>query len=111
MRIAPVLKPRRPAPFRIRSNRTMNRPGKLTRTRGRLGCIALVVAAIAFLIVPRAVSQPAIAETPPPPAVPQGVWLMEGRVAVQIFECEGLMCGRVVWLLVPRDPQGLLDRD
>lgn len=36
---------------------------------------------------------------------------MDGRVAVQIFECEGLMCGRIVWLKVPRDPQGLLDRD
>jgi uncharacterized protein (DUF2147 family) len=45
------------------------------------------------------------------PAVPPGVWLMDGRVAVQIFDCEGLMCGRVVWLKVPRDPQGLLERD
>jgi uncharacterized protein (DUF2147 family) len=30
---------------------------------------------------------------------------------VQIFECAGLMCGRIVWLVIPRDPQGLLDRD
>jgi uncharacterized protein (DUF2147 family) len=57
---------------------------------------------VALLAAPSAMSQP---------AVPQGVWLMDGRVAVQIFECEGLMCGRIVWLLVPRDPQGLLDRD
>lgn len=45
------------------------------------------------------------------PAVPQGVWLMDGRVAVQIFDCERLMCGRIIWLEVPRDPQGMLDRD
>lgn len=65
--------------------------------------IVLLVLAIAWLIAPPAMAQA--------PAVPQGVWLMEGRVAVQIFECEGLMCGRIVWLQVPRDPEGLLDRD
>jgi uncharacterized protein (DUF2147 family) len=57
---------------------------------------------IALLVAPDARSQP---------AVPQGVWLMDGRVAVQIFECEGLMCGRIVWLRVPRDPQGQLNLD
>jgi uncharacterized protein (DUF2147 family) len=36
---------------------------------------------------------------------------MDGRVAVQIFDCQGLMCGRIIWLRVPRDPQGLLSRD
>ena len=64
--------------------------------------IAHVVAAIAFFAAPDAMSQP---------AVPQGVWLMDGKVAVQIFECEGLMCGRIVWLLVPRDLEGVLNVD
>jgi uncharacterized protein (DUF2147 family) len=64
--------------------------------------MVLAVAAIAFLVAPRALSQP---------AVPLGEWLMDGRVAVQIFECEGLMCGRIIWLLVPRDPQGELNLD
>lgn len=36
---------------------------------------------------------------------------MDGRVAVEIFECELMMCGRIAWLAVPRDPQGRLDRD
>jgi hypothetical protein len=36
---------------------------------------------------------------------------MDGRVAVQIFECEGRMCGRIVWLMVPRNPQGQLNLD
>jgi len=45
------------------------------------------------------------------PTVPQGVWLIDGRAAVQIYDCSGLMCGRVVWLKVPRNPLGQLDRD
>lgn len=36
---------------------------------------------------------------------------MDGRVAVETFDCDGLMCGRIVWLAVPRDAQGVLDRD
>jgi uncharacterized protein (DUF2147 family) len=30
---------------------------------------------------------------------------------VQIYDCSGLMYGRIVWLHKPRDPQGRLDRD
>lgn len=44
-------------------------------------------------------------------AVPQGVWLMDARVAVQIYSCAGLLCGRILWLQIPPDPQGQLDRD
>ena len=44
-------------------------------------------------------------------AVPQGVWLMDARVAVQIYNCADLLCGRILWLQIPRDPQGELDRD
>jgi uncharacterized protein (DUF2147 family) len=43
--------------------------------------------------------------------VPQGVWLIDSKAAVQIYDCAGLMCGRILWLYVPRDPQGALDRD
>lgn len=75
---------------------------RLRGLRRCLGRIAPVLTASAFFIAPYARSEP---------AVPQGVWLMDGRVAVQIFDCEGLMCGRIIWLRVPRDPQGLLDRD
>ncbi len=39
-------------------------------------------------------------------ALPQGLWLIDGKVAVQIFDCEGLLCGRILWLRIPRDPQG-----
>lgn len=68
----------------------------------RPGPMAGLVAAVALLAAPPARAAP---------AVPQGVWLMDGRVAVQIFECELMMCGQVIWLRVPRDAAGLLDRD
>src|SRR5690349_1133758 len=42
-------------------------------------------------------------------AVPAGVWLIEGKAAVQIFDCSGQLCGRILWLLTPRDPQGRLN--
>ena len=44
-------------------------------------------------------------------AVPQGVWLIDGTAAVQVYDCAGLMCGRIVWLEVPRNSLGQLDRD
>jgi uncharacterized protein (DUF2147 family) len=44
-------------------------------------------------------------------AILESVWLMDGKVAVQIFDCNGLLCGRILWLQTPRDPQGILDRD
>jgi uncharacterized protein (DUF2147 family) len=43
--------------------------------------------------------------------VPDGVWLIDGKAAVQIFDCSGLLCGRILWLQIPRDPQGRLSRD
>jgi len=44
-------------------------------------------------------------------AVPDGVWLMASHVAMQIYECAGLLCGRIVWLQHPRDSAGQLARD
>jgi hypothetical protein len=43
--------------------------------------------------------------------VPEGVWLIKGEAAVQIFDCNGLLCGRLLWLQTPYDPQGQLKRD
>jgi hypothetical protein len=37
-------------------------------------------------------------------AIPEGVWLVDPDSAVQIFDCNGLLCGRVVWLRHARDP-------
>ena len=63
---------------------------------------ALLIAAMALLAAPRATAQT---------AVPEGVWLIDQKAAVQIYDCEGLMCGRILWLLVPRNSLGQLDRD
>ena len=43
--------------------------------------------------------------------VPEGVWLIREEAAVQIFDCNGLLCGRILWLQTPHDPQGQLKRD
>jgi uncharacterized protein (DUF2147 family) len=42
---------------------------------------------------------------------PKGVWLIKGEAAVQIFECNSLLCGRILWLQAPRDAEGQLKRD
>jgi len=44
-------------------------------------------------------------------APPEGVWLIDGKVAIEIFDCSGLVCGRILWLKVSRNPLGELDRD
>ena len=44
-------------------------------------------------------------------AVPQGVWMVDGRAALQIYDCNGLMCGRLRWMDTPRDAKGEPKRD
>jgi uncharacterized protein (DUF2147 family) len=44
-------------------------------------------------------------------AVPEGIWMFANRVAVQLFDCGGQLCGRIVWLLRPRTPAGQPDLD
>jgi uncharacterized protein (DUF2147 family) len=43
--------------------------------------------------------------------VPQGVWLMPSKAALQIFDCGSVLCGRIVWLQQPRNRFGDLMRD
>jgi uncharacterized protein (DUF2147 family) len=52
-----------------------------------------------------------LAATPSRASEADGVWLVENRVAVRIFDCDSKMCGRIVWLVKPRNGQGWLDRD
>jgi uncharacterized protein (DUF2147 family) len=40
-----------------------------------------------------------------------GVWLLEGRVAIQFFECNDMVCGRVIWVKESLNAQGLLKKD
>jgi uncharacterized protein (DUF2147 family) len=43
--------------------------------------------------------------------VPGGTWLLANRVAIEVFDCSGFVCGRIVWLVRPRMPSGQLDVD
>lgn len=73
--------------------------------RAWLQCAAFV-AALLLPSVSASVSAPSA-----PAGIPQGVWLMDGDVAVEIYNCTGLLCGRIVWLRKPRNSAGQLDRD
>jgi Uncharacterized protein conserved in bacteria (DUF2147) len=67
----------------------------------QIGCAALVLIGL-VVFVPRTVASAGI---------PEGVWLIDNEAAVQIFDCRNLLCGRILWLSIPRDPQSRLDRD
>lgn len=41
----------------------------------------------------------------------RGVWLIDGRAAVEISHCNGLLCGRIVWLRVSENPGKRVVRD
>jgi uncharacterized protein (DUF2147 family) len=43
--------------------------------------------------------------------VPDGVWLVNGEAAVQLFDCNTRLCGRILWLQAPRDAEGQPKRD
>src|ERR1700719_5115443 len=76
-------------------------PGRSDRSRlKQIGCAALVLIGLA-VFVPRTVASAGI---------PEGVWLIDNEAAVQIFDCRNLLCGRISWLSIPRDPQSRLDR-
>jgi uncharacterized protein (DUF2147 family) len=72
------------------------------RSLRRAACAALLVIALASFAVPgTAVSA----------IVPEGAWFIDGAAAVQIFDCSGQLCGRIIWLRTARDTAGRLVRD
>ena len=52
-----------------------------------------------------------IYSSPASSQVPEGTWLLANKVAVQVFDCSGLLCGRIVWLAQPRSADGQPDLD
>jgi uncharacterized protein (DUF2147 family) len=68
----------------------------------KLRSLVVLLASTMAVIAP---AHPASAE------VPEGVWLVNGEAAVQIFECNTLLCGRIRWLQAPRDSEGQPKRD
>lgn len=86
----------------MRNTQTGQMTNRAARARRHLaGCAALLLIMLAGP-APRALADP---------AVPPGVWLMGTKVAIQIFGCGGMLCGRVIWLKAPLNPEGLLKRD
>jgi hypothetical protein len=43
--------------------------------------------------------------------VPKGTRLLANKVAIQVFDCSGLLCGKIVWLARPRTTAGRPDVD
>lgn len=95
---------RRASHTRLNDDGGMQRCPKAPRLRSphQLRRVALLIAAIACLAVPRTTAWAATL---------QGVWLIDGKAAVQMFDCEGLLCGRIRWLRNARDPQDQAVRD
>jgi uncharacterized protein (DUF2147 family) len=63
---------------------------------------SLVIALSSFAVSGAAVSA----------MVPDGAWFIDGTGgAVQIFDCSGLLCGRIIWLRAMRDTAGRLAHD
>jgi len=73
------------------------------RSLRRAACAALLVIALSSFAVPGAAVSA---------IVPEGAWFIDGTgAAVQIFDCSGLLCGRIIWLEKARDTAGRLARD
>ena len=66
------------------------------------GYADLLVATVIALIAPGVLASTDI---------PEGVWLIDKKAAVQIFGCNSLLCGRILWLQSPRDSAGQLSQD
>lgn len=62
---------------------------------------ALMAAAVVVLTVPSAVAAADL----------QGVWLIDDDAAVQMFDCNGQICGRIRWLQKAQDTPHQLVRD
>jgi hypothetical protein len=84
--------------IRVRSVQTSASVGCAERLRRAAGAALLVIAATFFAGTGTAVSATA------PDA---GAWFVDGTgAALQIFNCSGLLCGRIVWPQNARDTAG-----
>jgi uncharacterized protein (DUF2147 family) len=65
----------------------------------RDGRLAALIALVAVVALPAAAASADI---------PSGVWLLETKAAVRIFDCAGRLCGQIVWLQRSRNSAGQL---
>ena len=66
------------------ANAVSQKPGPATSRLSRIGCAALVLIGV-VVSVPRTLASVGI---------PQGVWLIDNEVAVQVFDCSNLLLTR-----------------
>jgi uncharacterized protein (DUF2147 family) len=69
------------------------------------------IAQLSLRVIGAALALLMVHSRPASSGVPDGTWLLADRVAVEVFECSGLVCGRIVWLVKPQTPDGQPDRD
>ncbi len=61
--------------------------------------VSAIIRALRLLIVAAACLLPPIARAGA--WVPEGSWIVSDRLAIQVFECDAMLCGRIVWLRNP----------
>jgi uncharacterized protein (DUF2147 family) len=92
---------------RLRNSRPKDTLPKDALLLGQRDCMKiLVVRLLVVLILTSAAGAPSIAA-----GDPRGLWLVDGKAAVEIYDCNGLFCGRIRWLQEPIDAQGNPKRD
>ena len=73
------------------------------RLSRRAAICAAVLTVVVFSMTGPTSANPAVA--------PEGAWLVDSNSALQIFDCDGLLCGRVGWLKNVRKADGKIRRD
>ena len=82
------------------------------QTPASLRCVDWLRRAACAVSLVIALSSFAVPGTAAAAMVSDGAWLIDGTGgAVQIFDCDGLLCGRIIWLEKARDSAGQLARD
>jgi uncharacterized protein (DUF2147 family) len=79
-----------------------NASGWASRLARRAICAAVLTVAALSMTGPTAASSTKI---------PEGMWLVDANSTLQIFDCNGLLCGRVAWLKNVREANGAIRRD
>ena len=82
-------------------------PERIVHTPAPVRCVVWLrrAARAASLVI--ALSSLTVPSTAASAMAPDGAWFIDGTGgAVQIFDCSGLLCGRIIWLWTARDIAG-----
>jgi uncharacterized protein (DUF2147 family) len=90
------------SPLHISRNRCLTPETGLAYPSRRIAYAVVLIIVLWWLAVPTTTSSA---------MVPDGVWFIDSNSALQTFDCDGLLCGRVAWLRNVHDPMGRIQRD